>query len=72
MKALPLWNSKKLQMLTVKFESINKNDDNIGFNDIVNSCFYFWERIPNSKIIRKILKYLLKKFKLKWLQWRII
>ena len=69
MKTLLLWNSQKLQMLTTKFESINKKDDNIEFNDIFNSCFNFWERIPNSKTVRKISRYLSDKFKLKWLQW---
>ena len=69
MKTLLLWNSQKLQMLTTKFESINKKDDNIEFNDIFNSCFNFWERIPNSKTVRKISRYLSEKFKLKWLQW---
>ena len=59
----------KLQMLTTKFENIkmheNKNFSSFYFkqNDIVNSSFNLGEPIPNSKVVRKILRSLLKRFR---------
>ena len=50
----------KLQMLTSKFESL-RMQENYNFSsfysalsDIVNSFFNLEERIPNSKVVRKI------------------
>lgn len=61
----------KLQILITKFESIEISEDKTlsklytKLNDIVNSCFNLRERISKSKIVRKILRFLLKRFRLK-------
>ena len=58
----------KLQRLTTSFEEIKMEEDE-SFNeftaklqDIVNSAFNFRETIPESKIVRKVLKSLLERF----------
>ncbi|RVW79773.1 hypothetical protein CK203_058214 [Vitis vinifera] len=61
----------KLQMLTSRFETIRMEDhDNFGefhakLMDIVNSSFNLGELIPNSKVVRKIIRSLLKRFRAK-------
>ncbi|KAL6321514.1 hypothetical protein AAG906_019694 [Vitis piasezkii] len=61
----------KLQMLTFRFEIIRMEDhENFGefhakLMDIVNSSFNLGEPIPNSKVVRKILIYLLERFRAK-------
>ena len=61
----------KLQMLTSRFEMIRMEDhQNFGefhvkLMDIVNSCFSLSEPIPNSKVVRKILRYLPERFRAK-------
>ena len=61
----------KLQMLTSTFETIRMKDhENFGefhakLMDIVNSSFNLGESIPNSKVVRKILRYLPKRFRVK-------
>lgn len=45
-----------------------KNDNTFSkfytkLSDIINSCFNLGERINGSKVIKKILKYLLKRFR---------
>ena len=61
----------KIQMLTFIFESIRMQDDQTfsafyyELSDIVNSSFNLGERIPKSKIVRMILRYLLERFKSK-------
>ena len=58
----------KLQRLTSSFEEI-RMDDNEAFNefydklkDIVNSAFHLGEKIPEPKIVRKILTSLPEQF----------
>ena len=52
----------KLQMFTTKFENIRMHEyQNFSFcyselSDIVNSSFNLREPIPDSKVIRKILR----------------
>ena len=59
----------KIQMLTSIFETIRMQDDHTfstfyyELSDIVNSSFNLGERIPKSKIVRMILRYLLERFK---------
>ncbi|RVW18798.1 hypothetical protein CK203_098351 [Vitis vinifera] len=61
----------KLQMLTSRFETIRMEDhENFGefhakLMDIVNSSFNLGEPIPNSKVVRKILRSLLERFRAK-------
>lgn len=56
-------------MLTFKFEKIRMKDDETfdefyaRINDITNSTFNLGEKIPGSKIVRKILRSLLEKFR---------
>ena len=58
----------KLQRLTTSFEEIKMEEDE-SFNefyaklrDIVNSAFNLRETIPEPKIVRKVLKFLLERF----------
>ena len=58
----------KLQRLTTSFEEI-KMEDNESFDefyanlkDIVNSAFNLEEIIPEPKIVRKVLRFLIKRF----------
>ena len=58
----------KLQRLTTSFEEINMEKDK-SFNefyaklkDIVNSVFNLRKTIPEPKIVRKVLRYLPKRF----------
>ena len=58
----------KLQRLTTSFEEIKMEEDE-SFNefyaklrDIVNSAFNLGETIPEPKIVRKVLKFLLERF----------
>ena len=61
----------KLQMLTSKFETIRMEDhENFGefhvkLMDILNSSFNLGEPIHNSKVIRKILRSFLERFRAK-------
>ncbi|RVW63297.1 hypothetical protein CK203_058772 [Vitis vinifera] len=61
----------KLQMLTSMFETIRMEDhENFGefhakLMDIGNSSFNLGEPIPNSKVIRKILRSFLERFRAK-------
>ena len=58
----------KLQRLTTSFEKIMMKEDEsfdefyAKFKDIVNSAFNFRETIPEPKIVRKVLRYLPKRF----------
>ena len=58
-------------MLTSKFETIRMEDhENFGefhvkLMDILNSSFNLGEPIPHSKVVRKILRSLLERFKAK-------
>ena len=58
----------KLQMLTSRFETIRMEDhENFGefhvkLTNIVNSSFILREPIPDSKVVRKILKSLMERF----------
>ena len=58
----------KLQRLTTSFEEINMEEDEsfdefyAKLKDIVNSTFNFGETIPESKIVRKVLRSLLERF----------
>ena len=57
-------------MLTSKFESISMQENHnfslfyFELNDIVNSAFNLGESIPDSKVVRKILRSLTKRFRL--------
>ena len=58
----------KLQRLTTSFKEIKMEEDE-SFNkfyaklrDIVNSAFNLGETIPEPKIVRKVLKFLLERF----------
>ena len=59
----------KLQMFTTKFKNImTRENKNFSFfysklSDIVNSSFNLREPIPNSKVVRKILRSLLERFR---------
>ena len=59
----------KLQMLTSRFEKIMMEDhEKFGefhekLMDIVNSSFNLREPIPNSKVVRKILRYVPERFR---------
>ena len=61
----------KIQMLTSKFENIRIQKDQTFFTfyfelgDIVNSSFNLEKRICESRIVRKILRSLLERFKFK-------
>ena len=61
----------KLQMLTSRFEKIMMEDhEKFGefhekLMDIVNSSFNLREPIHNSKVVRKILRYVPERFKAK-------
>ena len=61
----------KLQMLTSRFETIRMEDhEKFGefhakLMDIMNSSFNLSEPIPNSKVVRKILRYFPKRFRAK-------
>ncbi|RVX07782.1 hypothetical protein CK203_021866 [Vitis vinifera] len=61
----------KLQILTSRFKTIRMEDhENFGefhakLMDIVNSSFNLGEPIPNSKVVRKILRSLPKRFRAK-------
>ena len=58
----------KLQRLTTSFEEIKMEEDEsfdefyAELKDIVNSAFNLGETIPESKIVRKVLRSLLKRF----------
>ena len=58
----------KLQRLTMSFEEIKMEEDEsfdefyAKLKDIVNSAFNFGETIPESKIVRKVLKSLSERF----------
>ena len=58
----------KLQRLITSFEEIKMEEDEsfdefyTKFKDIVNSAFNLGETIPESKIVRKVLRSLLKRF----------
>ena len=59
----------KLQMLTSKFETIRMNEDQYfstfysELSNIVNSSFNLGEPIPDSKVVRKILRSLPERFR---------
>ena len=61
----------KLQMLTINFENIGMHENQkfssfyFELSDIVNSSFKLGEIIPDSKVIRKILRYFPERFRLK-------
>ena len=61
----------KLQMLTSRFETIRMEDhEKFGefhakLMDIMNSSFNLGEPIPNSKVVRKILRSLPERFSAK-------
>ena len=61
----------KFQILTSRFETIKMEDhENFGkfhakLMDIVNSSFNLDEPIPNSKVVRKILRSLSERFRAK-------
>ncbi|RVW80520.1 hypothetical protein CK203_052887 [Vitis vinifera] len=61
----------KLQMLTSRFETIRMDDHetfrefHVKLMDFVNSSFNLGEPIFNSKVVRKILKYLPERFRAK-------
>ena len=61
----------KLQQLTTKFESIRMSDDEsfdefyAELNDIVNFAYNLGEIYDQPKIVRKILRFLTKDFRLK-------
>ncbi|RVW93457.1 hypothetical protein CK203_035031 [Vitis vinifera] len=61
----------KLQMLTARFETIRMEDhEKFGefhakLMDIMNSSFNLGEPIPNSKVVRKILRSLPERFSAK-------
>ena len=61
----------KLQMLATKFENIRLHENQTfssfysKLSDIVNSSFNLGEPIPNSKVVRKILRSLQERFRLK-------
>ncbi|XP_022859009.1 uncharacterized protein LOC111379803 [Olea europaea var. sylvestris] len=61
--------NSKLQMLTSRFEEIRMKDDEsfdefyAKLNDIVNSSFNLGERIPEPKIVRKVLRSLPERFR---------
>ena len=58
----------KLQRLTTNFEEIKMEDDEsfdefyVKLKDIVNSAFNLGETIPESKIVRKVLRSLPERF----------
>ena len=58
----------KLQRLTTSFEEIKMEEDELfdefyaKLKDIVNSTFNLRETIPEPKIVRKVLRYLPKRF----------
>ena len=58
-------------MLATKFENIRPHENQTfssfysKLSDIVNSSFNLGEPIPNSKVVRKILRSLQERFKLK-------
>ena len=59
----------KLQMLVTRFENIRTHENQtfssfyFELSDIVNSSFKLRELIPNSKVVRKILRSFLEKFR---------
>ncbi|XP_022872986.1 uncharacterized protein LOC111391932 [Olea europaea var. sylvestris] len=61
--------NSKLQMLASRFEEIEMKDDEsfdefyAKLNDIVNFSFNLGERIPESKIVRKVLRSLSERFR---------
>ncbi|KAG2695044.1 hypothetical protein I3760_08G172500 [Carya illinoinensis] len=61
--------NSKLQMLTTNFEELRIKDDETfdGFycklNDIVNSHFNLGDRIPEDRIVRKVLRSLPERFR---------
>ena len=53
----------KLQRLTTSFEEIKmEEDETFKLKDIVNLAFNLGELIPEPKIVRKVLRFLPKKF----------
>ena len=58
----------KLQRLTTSFEEIKIEEDEsfdefyAKLKDIVNSTFNLGETIPEPKVVRKVLRFLLKRF----------
>lgn len=61
----------RLQLLTIKFENMRMNEDesisdfNIILRDISKNSFSLGEKISKEKLVRKILRYLSKKFYMK-------
>ena len=61
----------KLQLLATKFENIKMHENQTfssfysKLSDIVNYLFNLKELISNSKVVRKILRFFLERFKLK-------
>ncbi|XP_022843115.1 uncharacterized protein LOC111366633 [Olea europaea var. sylvestris] len=61
--------NSKLQMLASRFEEVRMKDDETfdefyaKLNDIVNSSFNLGERIPETKIVRKVLRSLPERFR---------
>ncbi|XP_022866694.1 uncharacterized protein LOC111386456 [Olea europaea var. sylvestris] len=61
--------NSKLQMLATRFEEIRMRDDEkfdvfyANLNDIINSSFNLGEKIPEPKIVRKILRSLPEHFR---------
>ena len=60
--------NSKLQRLTTSFEEIKMEEDEsfdefyTKLKDIVNSAFNLRETIPEPKVVRKVLRYLLERF----------
>lgn len=60
--------TSKLQMLTIRFEDMTMGEDETfnklyaRLNDIVNSSFNLEEKIDVYKVVRKILRFLPKRF----------
>ena len=58
----------KFQRLTTSFEEIKMEEDELfdefyaKLKDIVNSAFNLGETIPEPKIVRKVLRFLLERF----------
>ncbi|XP_022883334.1 uncharacterized protein LOC111400128 [Olea europaea var. sylvestris] len=61
--------NSKLQVLTSRFEEVRMKDDETfdefyaKLNNIVNSSFNLGEKIPESKIVRKVLRSLPERFR---------
>jgi hypothetical protein len=61
--------TSKLQMLTMRFEELRMDDDETfdkifaHLNDNMNSSFNLREKIADNKVVRKILRFLLERFR---------